>query len=84
MFLHLSVSHSVHRRGDLHAGGLHLGGSALRGGSASRGVCIQRGWADPHHWILWDAVNEWLVCLLLECILITEWLFIPDCVTDNL
>ena len=47
MFLHLSVSHSVHRGGGLHPegglnlgvmhlGGLHLGGYASRGGSASR------------------------------------------------
>ena len=31
------------------------------------GVCIQE--EDPHG-ILWDSVNKWVVCILLECILI--------------
>ena len=41
-------------------GGLHAGGSA------SGWVCIQ---GDPH-WILWDTVNKWAVCIILECILV--------------
>ena len=53
MFLHLSLSHSVHG-----------------------GVCIQGGWADPPspHWILWDMVNERVVSILLECILVEQFL----------
>ena len=41
--LHLSVSHSVHREGCLHPGGLHQGGSASGGG----GVCMQKGLGRP-------------------------------------
>ena len=40
VFLHLSVSHSVHGEG-----GMHTGGSTSRR-SASREVCIQGDWAD--------------------------------------
>ena len=78
------VCHSVHREGlasqrhhrSHDQGGLHLGG-----GSASR-VELDRppplglhmgGWADPPkiHGILWDMVNKWAVCILLECFLVT-------------
>ena len=76
MFLHLSVSHSVHS-----GGGLHLGGVCIQGGlyigvcigggvCIHRGVCIQGGWADPPIQILWDMVNERAVRTLLECILV--------------
>ena len=60
LFLHLSVSHSVHRRG-LHPGGLY-----------PAGVCIQRGLGrtQPHR-ILWDTtINERVVRVLQECILV--------------
>ena len=61
-------------------------GSTSRVGSVSGQVCIQMGlhprgctskasapggWTDhpPQH-ILWDMVNEWVVRILLECILV--------------
>ena len=54
---------------DLHPGGSASRGSASGGGGAASGwVCIQ---GDPH-WILWDTVNKWAVCSLLECILIWQ------------
>ena len=73
---------SVSKGGGLHQGGrgvVHLGGSCIQ-----RGVCFQwgsasggsglhpRGWADnsPPYRILWDTVNEQVVCILLECILV--------------
>ena len=61
MFLHLSVSHSVHG-GCLHPGGLHPGG----------GICIQgQGVGRPlPYWILRDTVNERAVHILLEYILV--------------
>ena len=88
MFLHLSVSHSVHR-GE--------GMSASRGSASSRvciqwgglhpwGVCIQRGLhpggfglTPPPHRIPRDTVNERAVRILLECILVFS-LFISLCV----
>ena len=43
-----------------------------QGGSASRGVCIRRGWSNPHPLpILWDTVNDLAVHILLECILVS-------------
>ena len=64
MFLHLCVSHSVHR------GGICVGWGLHPEGSASMGVCIRRGWADPPHWVLRDTINERAVRILLECILV--------------
>ena len=80
MFLHLSISHSVHD-GEGRVcigGGLHLGGFASRGvGSASRegglhpgDLHLGRGAGQTHPWILWDTVNERAVRILLECILV--------------
>ena len=46
--------------GGLHPGGLHQVGSASRGvGQTPR--------------ILWDTVNEWVVRILVECILVSIW-----------
>ena len=59
MFLHLSVSHSVHKRR-----GVCIQGEE----SASRLVCIWGGSA-PHR-ILLDTVNERAVSILLECIFV--------------
>ena len=69
MFLHLSVSHSVHR-----------GGSAvcIQGESASKWGLRPGGWADPPLRILRDTVNERAVRILLECILI---LILSSCKT---
>ena len=67
MFIHPSVSHSVHR-----------GGSASRG-SASSGDgyvgCLhpEGGWVDPLHRILRDTANERAVRILLECILVLKY-----------
>ena len=72
------VCHSVHREG-LHPGGLPPGGLHWRGGSASRGVCMRGGgevgqWAKPPPYqILWDTVNEPAVHILLECILVFQY-----------
>ena len=69
MFLHLSVSHSVHWGW----GVLHRGWVYIQWGSASKRICIQ-GSQDPQPpippGVLWDMVNEWMVYILLECILV--------------
>ena len=71
-------------RGDMHPGGSASGvRSAFRGGSAYRGRgSASRGDLHPGgspsrgvgettpeiYGILWDTVNKWAVCILLECI----------------
>ena len=58
---------SASRRGGLHPEGeVYIG---VEGGSVSSGIG-----QTPHLLILWDEVNEWLVCLLLECILISLYI----------
>ena len=73
-------------RGGLCIGGgaASRGGSASSGGLLPVGVCFQWGSASggvgsaskglgrqlPPHRILWDTVNEQVVCILLECILV--------------
>ena len=47
MFLHLSVSHSVHR-GACVAGGVHGRGQLWRGGVCDQGVCVWPG--GMHGW----------------------------------
>ena len=57
-------------------GGSASGGVCIRGGSASRGYASKEGWAEtppPTIQILWDTVNEWVVRILLECILVSEY-----------
>ena len=46
----------------------------IQEGLNTGGVCIQRGWADlpKIHGILWDTVIKQAVCILLECILVTD------------
>ena len=62
MFLHLFVSHSVHR-GGLCPGGLCPGGSLSKGSlSGGRGLCL----GDPPYSI------AQAVCILLECILVSS------------
>ena len=65
MFLHLSVSHSVQGEG-----------SASRR-SAFREVCLQGSVGQTPHQILWDMVNEYVVRILLECILVPRANMIP-------
>ena len=48
------------------------GGGSASGGSASRGVLHPRVGRPLLHWILRDMVNEWAVCILLECILVLD------------
>ena len=97
MFLHLCVILFT-GRGSVSGGGLHQGGdgglcigggAASRGGSASGGgrVCIQGvgQTTPPPHRILWDTVNEQVVCILLECILVFMHvcLFISEVVPES-
>ena len=64
MFLHRTVCSQVCVLG--RGGGLH----PVEGGSACRGDLHGGGkWPDPHHRILRDMVNEWVVRILLERIL---------------
>ena len=57
-----SMHHRSHDQGHLHQGGLPRGRFALGGG-----------WTDtPHRILLWDAVTEWAVHILLECILVRK------------
>ena len=67
MFLHLSVSHSVHR-------GLRgRGGMRGQGGHAWRGACMAGGMHAmhaPRHYEIWS-VNARAVRILLECILVS-------------
>ena len=64
MFLHLSVSHSVHR--GLPRGCLHPGDVCIQEGLPPGGGGLDR----PSEWILRDTVNERAVRILLECILL--------------
>ena len=81
MFLHLSVSHSVHggRRAWLQGGGacmvggcawLKEGGVHGCGGGACVAVGGMRGGGGGMHGIRRDTVNERPVRILLECILV--------------
>ena len=58
--------------GGFHPGHLHPGGSVSRGSaygeSESIGVSIQGSEKTP---LLWDMVNERVVCILLECIFVS-------------
>ena len=48
--------------------------SVRRGEVCIQGRCVHRGWGgvgQTPYWILWDAVNEGAVRILLECILLT-------------
>ena len=74
MFLHLSVSPSVHSGGGPSWQGRH----AWQGGHVWQGACMAGGhaWQGMHAWwgdcawqILRDTVNELAVRILLECIL---------------
>ena len=53
---------------------MHWEGRSVSGERRStfRGLASGKGaWADPlRYGILWDMVNEWAVCILLECILV--------------
>ena len=64
MFLHLSVSHSVHWGGVciLHPGGGSASGVVFLGGGGG-------GWQSPNQ-ILRDTANERAIRILLECILV--------------
>ena len=84
MFLHLSVSHSVHR-GGMHGGGgcawwgaCMVGRTCMTGGHAWQGGVMHGGvgggqvcMVGGHAWqVLRDTVNERAVRILLECILV--------------
>ena len=62
MFLHLPVSHSVHRGSASREVSVSRAVSTSMGESASMGV----GQTPLHHRILWDTVNERVVRILLE------------------
>ena len=74
MFLHLSVSHSVHR-GGVHGRGVCVakrGTHMVKGGVRGKGG---RSWQRGHAWqgacmAREMATLQWSVCILLECILV--------------
>ena len=85
----------LYPRGGLHQGGeggCASGGAASRGGLLPVGVCIWGvgsaskglGRQLPPYRILWDTVNEQVVCILLECILVFMHvcLFIGEVVSE--
>ena len=74
-FLHLSVSHSVHRGGIRgRAGGLGRAwaGGVHGGGMCGRGACVGVSVPPRHHEI--RLVNARAVRILLECILVSHFL----------
>ena len=66
----------VHGRG-MHGRGHAWQGACVTGGMCGKGICMVGGvHGRGHVWhacpwqILRDMVNEWVVCILLECILV--------------
>ena len=61
-------------------GGVHGGGGVWQGGMRDGGACVAGGhaWQGGHAWRegvcmpLWHVVNERVVCILLECILVSN------------
>ena len=78
IFLHLFVSHSVHR-GACVAGVCAWWGACMVGACVVEGACMAEG-ACVVWQILRDMVNERVVRILLECILVYDSLLIKHLV----
>ena len=76
-YVHISITGDMTRAASGGGGVLHLGVSASRGWSASRRV------GQILHWILWDTVYKRVVCILLECILVSKQIWDRCAITDT-